>query len=361
MQEINNKINLLGLSQKEVGEEIKSIGEQSFRAKQLWHWIYIRGEQDFNNMTTLSKDLRAKLSEKYTVQRPTIVKDLKSEDTTRKWLLRFNDGHEIETVYIPDEGRGAVCVSSQVGCAVGCTFCNTGTQSLVRNLTPEEIVSQYMAAKDACEQWPKETGKISVPAPRLLSNIVIMGMGEPLHNYDNVVKAMKILMDPDGIAMSRRRITLSTSGIVPKIRPLANDLGTNLAISLHAPNDEIRSKIMPINKKYPIKEILDACKDYQNIIGNRQYITLEYLMLKDINDQDEHAKQLVKLVKGMEVKFNIIPFNPWPGCQYECPSNNRIRKFVKILEDAYIATPIRKARGQDILAACGQLKSDSKK
>ncbi|MCP4393783.1 MAG: 23S rRNA (adenine(2503)-C(2))-methyltransferase RlmN [Alphaproteobacteria bacterium] len=360
----NNKLNLIGLSREELEKEMISIGEKKFRTKQLWHWLYFRGKINFSEMTTLSKELRNKLDENYTIKRPTVVKDLKSSDKTRKWLLRFEDGNEIETVYIPEEDRGAVCISAQIGCAVGCKFCNTGTQALVRNLTAGEIVSQFMAAKDACNEWPTESEKGSSSAsmsPRLLSNIVLMGMGEPLHNYDNVIKAMKILMDPEGVAMSKRRITLSTSGVVPKIKNLATDLGTKLAISLHAPNDEIRSRIMPINKKYPIKKLMQACKDYQEASGNRQYITFEYLMLKGINDQDEHARELVKLVKNMEVKFNLIPFNPWEGCEYECSSNNRIRRFTKILEDAYIAAPIRQARGQDILAACGQLKSTSKK
>ena len=335
-------------------DELALLGEKSFRAKQLWQWIYFRGETDFDKMSNLSKDLRAKLKENYTLNRPKIVAEQISNDKTHKWLLEFDDGERIETVYIPEEDRGAVCISTQVGCAVGCKFCHTGSQKITRNLTAGEIVAQFMVARDAYGEWPSPTSET-----RYLSNIVVMGMGEPLLNKDNTFKALRILSDGDGIAISKRRITLSTSGIAPNIESVATDLGVKLAISLHAPNNEKRSQIMPINQRYPIEEVLKACQKYQDIMGMSRMITFEYLMLKNFNDTPDDAKELIALMKKYNIgaKFNLIPFNPWPGCQFEPSSNNKVHNFSKILETAGFEAPIRVARGQDILAACGQLKS----
>lgn len=335
-------------------DELALLGEKSFRAKQLWQWIYFRGETDFDKMSNLSKDLRAKLKENYTLNRPKIVAEQISNDKTHKWLLEFDDGERIETVYIPEEDRGAVCISTQVGCAVGCKFCHTGSQKITRNLTAGEIVAQFLVARDAYGEWPSPTSET-----RYLSNIVVMGMGEPLLNKDNTFKALRILSDGDGIAISKRRITLSTSGIVPNIESVAADLGVKLAISLHAPNNEKRSQIMPINQRYPIEEVLKACQKYQDIMGMSRMITFEYLMLKNFNDAPDDAKELIVLMKKYNIgaKFNLIPFNPWPGCQFEPSSNNKVHNFSKILEAAGFEAPIRVARGQDILAACGQLKS----
>lgn len=346
--------NLIGLSKDELVAELEHLGEKPFRAKQLWQWIYFRGESDFDKMSNLSKELRAKLKENYTLQRPKIVAEQISKDKTHKWLLEFDDGQRIETVYIPEEDRGAVCISTQVGCAVGCKFCHTGSQKITRNLIAGEIVAQFMVARDAYGEWPSPTNET-----RYLSNIVVMGMGEPLHNKEETFKALKILSDGDGIAISKRRITLSTSGIVPNIEAVASELGVKLAISLHAPNNEKRSQIMPINKRYPIEKVLEACQKYQNIMGMSRMITFEYLMLKDFNDAPEDAKELIALMKkfNLGAKFNLIPFNPWPGCHFEPSSNNRVHAFARILEAAGYEAPIRVARGQDILAACGQLKS----
>ncbi len=343
--------NLIGLSKEDLTQElVENMGEKPFRARQLWHSIYNRGEKSFADMTVLSKEFRAKLAEKYTVDRPAIVTELNSEDRTRKWLLEMNDGKRVESVYIPEEDRGAVCVSTQVGCAVGCKFCHTGSQKIERNLTSGEIVSQFMVARDSYGEWPSPVNET-----RMLSNIVVMGMGEPFNNYDNTIKAMKIIMDGDGLAISKRRITVSTSGIVPNIIKAADDLGTKLAISLHAPNNEIREKIMPITKKYPIEEIIGACKEYQKKISH--YITMEYIMLDGINDAPEHANELISLVRGMGVKFNLIPFNAWPGSEFKSSSMNKIRAFAAMLEKAGYAAPVRVSRGQDIMAACGQLKA----
>ncbi len=346
--------NLIGLSKDELVAELEHLGEKPFRAKQLWQWIYFRGENDFDKMSNLSKELRAKLKENYTLQRPKIVAEQISKDKTHKWLLEFDDGQRIETVYIPEEDRGAVCISTQVGCAVGCKFCHTGSQKITRNLIAGEIVAQFMVARDAYGEWPSPTNET-----RYLSNIVVMGMGEPLHNKEETFKALKILSDGDGIAISKRRITLSTSGIVPNIEAVASELGVKLAISLHASNNEKRSQIMPINKRYPIEKVLEACQKYQNIMGMSRMITFEYLMLKDFNDAPEDAKELITLMKkfNLGAKFNLIPFNPWPGCHFEPSSNNRVHAFARILEAAGYEAPIRVARGQDILAACGQLKS----
>lgn len=347
------KIELIGLSQNELAELMAEIGEKPFRAKQVYQWLYVRGATSFEQMTNLSKDLRAKLAEKFCISRPKIVTEQVSADKTHKWLLEFADGQRIETVYIPEDDRGSVCISTQVGCAVGCTFCHTGSQKITRNLTAGEIVSQFMVARDVYHEWPSTSGE-----NRLISNIVVMGMGEPLHNVDNVIKALQLLTDGDGIAISKRKVTLSTSGIVPHMQRVADETGVKLAVSLHAPNNEKRSRIMPINKRYPIEEILQACQEYQKVVTSR-FITFEYLMLEGINDSLDDARQLIDLMRKYKIgaKFNLIPFNPWPGCPYQPSSNNRVHAFAKELEKAGFAAPIRVARGQDILAACGQLKS----
>ena len=350
---MTDKTELLGLSKEEIAEQISKLGEKPFRAKQLWQWLYYHGVSDFEKMTSFSKDLRTKLAENFTITRPKIVTEQISVDKTHKWLLEFADGQRVEMVYIPEEDRGAVCISTQVGCAMGCRFCHTGSQKLTRNLTAGEIVGQFMVARDVYNEWPTKTDE-----NRMLSNIVVMGMGEPLQNVENVIKAMNIITDGEGIAVSRRRITLSTSGIAPKIVEVAEATGVRLAISLHAPTDEIRSQIMPINKKYPLAEVMKACQDYQSKDGSR-YITFEYLMLNGVNDSIENANQLINLMKKYQInaKFNLIAFNPWPGCGFEPSSNNRIHAFAKVLNHAGYAAPIRTPRGQDILAACGQLKS----
>jgi 23S rRNA (adenine2503-C2)-methyltransferase len=345
---------LLGLSREQLAAEFASIGEAPFRAHQLWHWIYHRGVTDFERMTTLAKSLRAKLAEGYVVGRPTIGRDLKSIDGTRKWLLRWADGHEVEAVHIPEEDRGTLCVSSQVGCTLTCRFCHTGTQRLVRNLTPAEIVGQVMLARDALGEWP------SPQDGRLLSNIVLMGMGEPLYNFDAVAQAMKIVMDHEGISISRRRITLSTAGVVPMIARCGSEIGVNLAISLHAVNDALRDELVPLNKKYPIAELLEACRNYPGL-NNARRITFEYVMLKDVNDTPADARELIRLLKGIPAKVNLIPFNAWPGAPYECSTAAAIQRFGDMVNDAGYASPVRTPRGRDILAACGQLKSASQR
>ncbi len=351
---MSEKIELIGLSKDELNQAFADIGEKPFRAKQLWHWLYHRGATSFEQMSNLSKDLRAKLAEKFTITRPKIVAEQVSSDKTHKWLLEFADGQRIETVYIPEEDRGTVCISTQVGCAVGCTFCHTGSQRITRNLTAGEIVSQFLVARDAYNEWPTPTDET-----RYLSNIVVMGMGEPLHNVENTFKALNILSDGDGVAISKRKITLSTSGIVPHIPDVATEVGCRLAISLHASNDETRSRIMPINKKYPLDEVLKACQEFQKRAAHSKYITFEYLLLDGLNDSLEAAHELVDLMKTYKIdaKFNLIPFNPWPGCDYQPSSRNRAFAFSRELQKFGFAAPIRVARGQDILAACGQLKS----
>ena len=350
---MSEKIELVGLNLEELTAHLAEIGEPKFRAKQIYQWVYVHGATNFEQMTNLSKDLRARLAEKFSLTRPKIVTEQISKDKTHKWLLEFADGQRIETVYIPESDRGSVCISTQVGCAVGCTFCHTGSQKITRNLTAGEIVSQFMVARDVYKEWPSTSQE-----NRLISNIVVMGMGEPLHNVDNVIAALKLLTDGDGIAISKRKVTLSTSGIVPNMLRIAKETGVKLAVSLHAPNNEKRSQIMPINKCYPIEEILQACQEYQKIVTSR-FITFEYLMLDGINDSLDDARQLIDLMKKFKIgaKFNLIPFNPWPGCPYKPSSNNRVHAFAKELEKAGFAAPIRIARGQDILAACGQLKS----
>ncbi len=350
---MTEKTELIGLNKEELQAALTAIGEKPFRAKQLWQWLYYFGETDFAKMSNLSKELRQKLSDNFTVSRPKIVAEQLSTDKTRKWLLEFKDGQRVEMVYIPEEDRGAVCISTQVGCAVGCKFCHTGSQKLTRNLTAGEIVSEFMVARDTYGEWPSPTNET-----RYLSNIVVMGMGEPLHNMENTIKALQILTDGDGIAISRRRVTMSTSGIAPKILSALQQTGVRLAVSLHAPNNEIRSQIMPINNRYPIEEVMEACRAYQNGDGSR-YITFEYLLLNEINDSLDCARELIALMKKYQLRasFNLIPFNPWPGCAFAPSSNNRVHAFARELEKAGFAAPVRVARGQDILAACGQLKS----
>jgi 23S rRNA (adenine2503-C2)-methyltransferase len=345
---------LVGLSRDELAAEMKAMGAEPFRVRQLWHWIYNRGTTDIAAMTTLSKAFRAELVTRYTVGRPGVARALTSVDGTRKWLLRFVDGQEAECVHIPEEDRGTLCVSSQVGCTLTCKFCHTGTQRLVRNLTAAEIIGQVMLARDALGEWP------SPQDDRQLTNIVLMGMGEPLYNYDNVATAMKIVMDGEGLSLSRRKITLSTSGVVPMIARCGAELGVNLAISLHAVTDELRDVLVPLNKKYPLAELLEACRTYPGS-SNARRITFEYVMLKGVNDSPAEAKELVRLLDGIPAKVNLIPFNPWPGAPYERSTSAAIKVFSDIVNAAGYASPVRTPRGEDIMAACGQLKSDSVK
>jgi 23S rRNA (adenine2503-C2)-methyltransferase len=345
---------LIGLSLAELEAELATLDVEPFRARQLWHWIYHRGAKRFQDMTTLAKPFRALLEERYNVARPEIERAQESADGTKKWLLKLADGNLIETVHIPEEDRGALCVSSQVGCTLTCRFCHTGTMKLVRNLEAGEIVGQLLLARDASGEWP------SSKEGRMISNIVMMGMGEPLYNYDNVAKALKIVMDGDGIAISHRRITLSTAGVAPLIRRCAEELKVNLALSLHAVRDELRDQIVPLNKKYPIAEVIAACRDYSKINPNRR-ITFEYVMLKGVNDTPADARELVRLIRGIPSKVNLIPFNPWPGAPYECSDETEIRAFAEIVMNAGYASPVRMPRGRDISAACGQLKSASEK
>ena len=355
MDTIPTQKTLIGLSRAALTAEMAAIGEKPFRAKQLWHWMYNRGETDFAAMSSISKVMQAKLAEHFVVRRPRVEREMISTDGTRKWLLRFDDGNEAETVFIPDldEDRGSVCISTQVGCTLTCRFCHTGTQLLVRNLTAAEIVGQFMAGRDAYGEWPTpdDTG-------RMLSNVVVMGMGEPLYNFENVATALEILMDGEGIGISRRRITLSTSGVVPMMKLCGERLGVNLAVSLHAVTDEVRDRIMPINKKYPLKELMQACRDYPGA-SNARRITFEYIMLKGVNDSAADARALLALVRGLPAKFNLIPFNPWPGSEFETSDMKAVKAFSDILQDQGYSAPIRMPRGRDILAACGQLRSDS--
>jgi len=344
------KTNLLGLSKNELKTILSENNLPKFRADQIWYWIYRSGTIDFDLMTNISKNLRVELSNKFYIWRPEISSVQKSDDGTIKWLLKLSDGNEIETVWIPDGKRGTLCISSQVGCTLTCKFCHTGTQRLVRNLSSAEIVGQVMLAMDEIKDWP------SASENRLLTSIVLMGMGEPLYNYDNVKKAINIIMDHSGISLSRRRITLSTSGIVPEIQKCGEELGVNLAISLHATNDILRNELVPINKKYDIKQLLDAVRSYATISNSRR-VTWEYVMLKGVNDTIEDAKSLVNLIKGIPSKINLIPFNEWPCSPYECSTSQNIKNFAKIVMKAGYASPIRTPRGRDVMAACGQLKS----
>ena len=363
---------VIGMTREELGEVLALAGVPAkqirMRTAQLWHWLYVRGVDDFSKMANISRDLRQKLSETADIARPEIVDEQISVDGTRKWLFRFpargaGKPVEIETVYIPEEGRGTLCVSSQVGCTLTCTFCHTGTQRLVRNLTPDEIVGQVMVARDRLGDFPDADtpeGGILPSEGRLVSNVVMMGMGEPLYNFDNVRKALSVVSDGEGLALSKRRITLSTSGVVPMIAPTGDDMGVGLAISLHAVRDELRDVLVPINKKYPLKELLEACRTYPGV-SNARRITFEYVMLKDVNDSLADARELVRLLSGIPAKINLIPFNPWPGSAYECSDWDQIERFAEVVNQAGYASPIRTPRGRDIFAACGQLKSESER
>ncbi len=365
------KVSLVGLTRSGLKDALVLAGvpekQRRMRASQIWAWIYFRGTTDFGDMTNIAKDLRQRLAEVFTLERPEIVTEQISNDGTRKWLLRLsadehNRRHDVEVVYIPEAERGTLCISSQVGCTLSCTFCHTGTQTLVRNLTAQEIVGQILVARDQLEEWPHQIAQ-NPKAPangRFITNVVLMGMGEPLYNFDNVKDAMQIVMDAEGIALSRRRITLSTSGVVPEIERAGDEIGTMLAISLHATTDEVRDVLVPLNKKYPIAELLEACRNYPGL-SNARRVTFEYVMLKGINDTPEDAKRLVKLLKNIPAKVNLIPFNPWPGSDYECSDWETIEVFGEIVNKAGYASPIRTPRGRDILAACGQLKSASER
>ncbi len=350
--------NLIGLTRDGLAEALTGIGvpekQIKMRTGQLWQWMYARGVSDFDAMTNLSKGFRADLAAVFDLTRPEVVTRQVSQDGTRKYLLRIAGGHEVEAVYIPEEDRGTLCISSQVGCTLTCTFCHTGTQKLVRNLTPAEIVGQILVCRDDLEEWPVAGQR--PPDRRLLSNIVLMVMGEPLYNTDNVRDAMQIAMDNEGLSLSRRRITLSTSGIVPEIPRWGREASTLLAISLHAVRDDLRDVLVPINRKHPIAELLAACRAYPRL-SNAERITFEYVMLKGVNDSDADALALVKLIAGIPAKINLIPFNPWPGAIYERSDWDRIEAFAEIVNRAGYASPVRTPRGQDILAACGQLKS----
>jgi 23S rRNA (adenine2503-C2)-methyltransferase len=348
---------LLGLTPAELKSVLLAAGVPekavAMRVRQLWNWIYVHGCRDFAAMSNLAKDFRAVMEAQFVIDRPEVVTEQISSDGTRKWLLR-SGGQEFETVFIPEPGRGTLCVSSQVGCTLNCRFCHTGTQKLVRNLTPGEIVGQVMAARDALGDWPS-TGE-----NRRITNVVMMGMGEPLYNFDNVKQALSIVADGDALAFSKRRVTLSTSGVVPMIARAGNEIGSSLAISLHAVRDEVRDVLVPLNKKYPIKELLEACRTYPGA-SNARRITFEYVMLKGVNDSLADARQLVKLLSGIPAKVNLLPFNPWPGSPYECSEWEQIEKFAEVLNRAGYASPVRTPRGRDIMAACGQLKSESLK
>ncbi|MEP5762190.1 MAG: 23S rRNA (adenine(2503)-C(2))-methyltransferase RlmN [Litoreibacter sp.] len=352
-------INLVGLTRDQLRETLIDAGTPEKQAKmrvgQIWQWMYEKGVRDFADMTNLAKDYRSLLAEKFEIAVPEVVSRQVSEDGTRKYLVRIAGGHEVEVVYIPEEGRGTLCISSQVGCTLTCSFCHTGTQKLVRNLTAGEIIGQVMLARDDLGEWP-ELGKSPNVEARLLSNIVLMGMGEPLYNFENVRDAMKIAMDPEGICLSRRRITLSTSGVVPEIGRTAQEIGCLLAVSFHATTDDVRDTLVPINKRWNIEELLSALREYPKV-SNSERITFEYVMLKGINDSDEDARRLVKLIEGIPAKINLIPFNEWPGAPYQRSEQKRIKAFADIIYNAGYASPVRKPRGEDIMAACGQLKS----
>jgi 23S rRNA (adenine2503-C2)-methyltransferase len=368
------KPSLIGMSRGALAEALGEIGvpekQRKMRVQQLWNWIYVRGVTRFDEMTSVSKELRAALDERFTLERPEVVAEQVSVDGTRKWLLRLpgeHEGerpHEVECVYIPESGRATLCVSSQVGCTLTCSFCHTGTQRLVRNLTPGEIVGQVMVARDRLGDWPggmpPEGAIVPTDGGRFVTNIVMMGMGEPLYNFEAVRDALLIVADGDGIGISKRRVTLSTSGVVPNIARAGAEIGTMLAISLHAVRDDLRNELVPLNRKYRIAELLDACRNYPGV-SNARRITFEYVMLKDVNDSLADAKALVKLLKGIPAKINLIPFNPWPGTRYECSDWEQIEKFSEYIFNAGYSSPVRTPRGRDILAACGQLKSATEK
>jgi 23S rRNA (adenine2503-C2)-methyltransferase len=370
----DGRVDLIGLTRPQIAALFEEAGldakQARLRAKQVFHWLYHRGVTGFEAMTDIAKTMRPWLAERFVIGRPEIVEAQHSSDGTRKWLLRTPDGHDFEMVFIPDADRGTLCVSSQVGCTLNCTFCHTGTMRLVRNLTPGEIVGQVMLARDALGEWPKGAMDVSdepdaaeyTADGRLLTNIVMMGMGEPLYNFDNVRDALKLVMDGDGLGLSRRRITLSTSGVVPLMARAGDEIGVNLAVSLHATNKEVRDEIVPLNRKYGIEELLAACAAYPGA-SNARRITFEYVMLKDKNDSDEDARELVRLIKRYDLpaKVNLIPFNPWPGAPYECSTPERVRRFSSIVFEAGISAPVRTPRGRDIDAACGQLKTSAEK
>ncbi|WP_372930192.1 23S rRNA (adenine(2503)-C(2))-methyltransferase RlmN [Methyloceanibacter sp.] len=358
---------LIGLARPALAERLAELGvperQHRMRVSQLWGWMYVRGAAGFETMTDVAKELRGRLAERFTLARPAIVSEQVSVDGTRKWLLRLDDGKEVETVYIPEEDRGTLCISSQVGCTLNCTFCHTGTQALVRNLTAGEIIGQIMLARDRIGDWPGASPDDPTGLPnseRKITNVVLMGMGEPLYNFDSLREACAVAADGDGLSISKRRITLSTSGIVPEIPRWGEEAGTMLAISLHAVHDELRDVLVPINKKWPIAELLEACRNYPGL-SNAKRITFEYVMLKDVNDSIDDAKALVRLLAKIPAKINLIPFNPWPGAPYECSDWEQIEKFAEVVNRAGYASPVRSPRGRDIMAACGQLKSASHK
>jgi 23S rRNA (adenine2503-C2)-methyltransferase len=365
---------IAGLSRAALAEKLGQIGvpekQQRMRVSQIWHWIYVRGSTAFDAMTNISKDLQRSLAEAYTLERPSIVSEQVSRDGTRKWLIRLpstgrlDKGSEVEVVYIPETDRGTLCVSSQVGCTLNCTFCHTGTQKLVRNLTAQEIVAQVLIARDRLNDYPGRAAAEGAFVPRegsrFVSNIVFMGMGEPLYNFENVREAIGVLTDQEGLQLSKRRVTVSTSGVVPQIGPLGEETNTMLAISLHATNDTLRDELVPLNKKYPIAELMEACRTYPGV-SNARRITFEYVMLKGVNDSLAEARELVRLLKGIPAKINLIPFNPWPGTQYECSDWEQIECFSDYVFNAGYSSPVRTPRGRDILAACGQLKSETEK
>jgi 23S rRNA (adenine2503-C2)-methyltransferase len=368
-----DKPSLVGLTRAQLAKLLDAIGvpetQCKMRVQQLWHWIYFRGFTEFDQMSSLSKELRAKLAQQFTLERPQVMAEQISVDGTRKWLLRLpgevqgERPHEVECVYIPDTERGTLCVSSQVGCTLTCSFCHTGTQRFVRNLTSDEIVGQVMVARPRLGDWPggtRPTDSVIPSGDRCVTNIVLMGMGEPLYNLDSVRDALLIVQDGEGIGISKRRITLSTSGVVPMIARVGAEIGCMLAVSLHATNDELRNQLVPLNRKYPIAQLLEACRNYPGV-SNARRITFEYVMLKGVNDSIEDAKALVRLLKGIPAKINLIPFNPWPGSKYECSDWEQIEKFSQVVFDAGYASPVRTPRGRDILAACGQLKSATEK
>ena len=366
------KPSLIGLTREEMMAQLREQGvpekQLKMRVSQLWNWIYVRGVSDFDGMGNISKDMRELLKKHFTVARPEVVEEQVSNDGTRKWLIRFpprGAGRpvEIETVYIPEEGRGTLCLSSQVGCTLTCSFCHTGTQKLVRNLTAEEILSQLLLARDRLGDFPDRDAPVGTAMPsegRKVTNVVMMGMGEPLYNFEHVKTALLIATDGDGLSLSKRRVTLSTSGVVPEIFRTGEEIGVMLAISLHAVRDDLRDMLVPINKKYPLKELIEACRAYPGL-SNARRITFEYVMLKDVNDSLEDAKGLIQLLKGVPSKINLIPFNPWPGTNYQCSDWEQIEKFADFINAAGYASPIRTPRGRDILAACGQLKSESER
>ena len=354
------RVNIVGLTREALKAELARIGtpekQLKMRLNQVWQWVYQWGKRDFNVMTNLSKAFRAELEANFVIEVPEVVTKQVSDDGTRKYLVKIAGGHEVEVVYIPETNRGTLCISSQVGCTLTCTFCHTGTQKLVRNLTAGEIIGQVMVERDDLDEWPEPGASTADAPPRLLSNIVLMGMGEPLYNFNNVRDAMKIAMDGDGIALSRRRITLSTSGVVPEIAKTAEEIGCLLAVSFHATTDEVRDVLVPINKRWNIETLLQTLREYPKL-SNSERITFEYVMLKDVNDSEEDARRLVKLIKGIPAKINLIPFNEWPGSAYQRSDRKQIEAFAEIVYKAGYSSPIRRPRGEDIMAACGQLKS----